>query len=70
MDDGLDETTGTREKRLATESVETAELDVQRSAHVISDWARVWGDFRAIYENNGFGEDIVKIMRQPARKAS
>lgn len=66
-DEGLDETTGIREHRRAEENVTTAAQDVQRSAGVLKDWSSVWGEFQSIYEKNGFGESMVKIMRAPAR---
>lgn len=54
-------------RRRAEVNVETAELDVQRSEEAVQELTRTLSDFRALWERNGFGEDLVKIFRAPAR---
>lgn len=54
-------------RRRAEANVETAELDVQRSDEAVQELSRTLNDFRAMWDRNGFGEDIVRIFRSPAR---
>lgn len=49
--------------------VQTAEQDIVRSATVLSEWHKALGNFMGLYERNGFGENLVAIMKSPARGA-
>lgn len=67
---GIEEDTLARESRHSRFNVQTAEVDTIRSTAVLGDWRRAFENFKALYEKNGFGEDIVKIMKSPARRTA
>ncbi|AWN07750.1 hypothetical protein HOT31_gp079 [Microbacterium phage Hendrix] len=54
-------------RRQANERLETAELDIQRSDEAVEELSRTLSDFKAMWEKNGFGEDLVKIFKAPLR---
>lgn len=47
--------------------VETAEIDVQRSEEAVEQWTSALSEFKTMWHKNGFGEDLVKIFKAPAR---
>ncbi|QNJ55970.1 hypothetical protein SEA_RASPUTIA_80 [Microbacterium phage Rasputia] len=54
-------------RRQADQRLHTAELDIQRSDEAVDELTRTLSDFRALWEKNGFGDDLVKIFKAPTR---
>lgn len=53
----------------AEEHLESAVTSAQSGAIVLRNWASVMSEFRGLYEENGFGRDLKKIMKMSVRDA-
>ncbi len=63
-----DKTPTSQIEQLADEKLEAAVTSARDSAAAVRNWNTVLREFRGMYEQNGFGQNMKRIMMMPVKE--